>query len=572
MLSFEEQAALLKVHAIQLLTVHPEPATELLMRLCVAAAKARRELKRMPLEDKCKQTGSCSVHKSGHFATFVQSSHRNCGRTSNTKARGSVCLYDVEGDLHEDFLSSLDYDGRKKPDSIYAEDEDSRLSPVPILTDIVPNGFIHHFIHQPSYLRVFLEYVRREACPLPVDCAKNVVNTLIEIVLNEWMSAKETLEDLRAKVKQQEPLLAKIDDIPVVVTWSDGTADGGDEDAPATESSTSAALMPETAVRLKEASRRVRQKADDALALLAEKPAVYDKYFAVVLVESRDFAPGRLYLYEHSMRRNDAHPYENSDAMAESMVNDILLEEYAKLHDVKAMLRICRAQGRANPALWFSLIHYVKDAVPHQSRHDFIDKCDDLADVLGVVDDEKAIPVQRCVQLCSESQDVPVDALKPYFNKLLINGHAAVLQNRAAIFDLRQQTSAMRYELQDLRSAAVRLLPNQAASDKIIKRATVGRPGTAWAAFLLVLLEFSDYDTFSQHLDNTDFNEEDHPAAAVASVNDPSLGGEHRKWEQIKRSQRATADDHEQFFKELEDPESGGFECVVRYFGKGVIQ
>jgi len=73
-------------------------------------------------------------------------------------------------------------------------------------------------------------------------------------------------------------------------------------------------------------------------------------------------------------------------------------------------------------------------------------------------------------------------------------------------------------------------------------------------------------------------------------------GGEHRKWEQIKKSQRATADDHEQFFKELDDvrypvdfiisvlqctvtytlfraqPETGGFDCVVRYFGKGVIR
>ena len=29
--------------------------------------------------------------------------------------------------------------------------------------------------------------------------------------------------------------------------------------------------------------------------------------------------------------------------------------------------------------------------------------------------------------------------------------------------------------------------------------------------------------------------------------------------------------DHEQFFRELDDPDTGGFDCVARWIGKGVI-
>ena len=30
--------------------------------------------------------------------------------------------------------------------------------------------------------------------------------------------------------------------------------------------------------------------------------------------------------------------------------------------------------------------------------------------------------------------------------------------------------------------------------------------------------------------------------------------------------------DHEQFFKDLDDEETGGFDCIARYLGKGIIQ
>ena len=588
MLPFVEQAELLNVHAIKLVTIHPEPATELLMRLCMAAAKCRyitreqneaddthvndaevsRRIRKEDAVTAVNEIKRVAAWKSRQFATSSKPFQANSRRNKPASSLRTVCRYDEDGNVHEEFLTSADQVRRKNNSDEGYDDKDSQLSPLLGLSDVVPNVFIHHFIHQPSYLRVFLEYVRREARPLPVDCAKNIANTLIELVLNEWFSAKETAAGLRVRVEQEDPLLAIRGTGTVELMASSGGTDVARSAHASLTLGSSASTTPvETQVRLAEASRRVRQKSDDALALFAETPVLYDKYFALALVEIRGFAAGRLYLYEHVMRRNDAPLGEKSDAMAESMVNHILLKEYAKLHDVKAMLRVCRAQGRANPALWFSLINSVKDAVPHRSRDDFLDKCDDLADVLGVVDDEKALPLERCVQTCAINHNVPLNALSPYVTKLLANSHTAIVKNHAAIFDLRQQTAAMRQELQNLRCAAVRLLSNRGVSETTIKRVVVATPGTAWAAFLLVLIECTDYDTFSKHQDlsHTDLNEDD-PVIAATLVQDPSLcvlfhlycshyrrGGEHRKWEQIKKSQRASADDHEQFFKELDD-------------------
>ena len=55
------------------------------------------------------------------------------------------------------------------------------------------------------------------------------------------------------------------------------------------------------------------------------------------------------------------------------------------------------------------------------------------------------------------------------------------------------------------------------------------------------------------------------PDSAVASST------EHRKWEEIKKSQQESAGDHEQFFKDLEES-NDGFEQVAGYFGRGRLR
>eukprot|EP00634_Sargassococcus_sp_CCMP2135_P004181 CAMPEP_0198650190 /NCGR_PEP_ID=MMETSP1467-20131203/4796_1 /TAXON_ID=1462469 /ORGANISM="unid. sp., Strain CCMP2135" /LENGTH=1236 /DNA_ID=CAMNT_0044386027 /DNA_START=21 /DNA_END=3731 /DNA_ORIENTATION=+ len=582
-LSFVEQAVILKVHAVKLVTAHPRQATELLMRLCVTAAKAREDKWRRHddsnadskesiihgraraycADTDCPIASAAEPNSAELFAPAQLSAKKDTRvRTTNDMDEDPACLFDEDGGFSTDFLATEVNDKRDKFSECTSE-EDPRLLSTPAIVDVMPNSFIHHFIHQPIYLRVFLDYVRREAQPLSTACAKDIANTLIELAVDEWVAAEETVNSMRAKVEQQDPLLANSGTQSAAQAYHDGM--------PTHPSAlVTPALVTEYDARLAEVSTHAQQKSNDALVLLTDMSALYDRYFALVLVESRGFAAGRLLLFEQVLRRNDTLASEKFDGLEEAKVNIILLKEYAKLYDVKAMLRVCRAQGSVNPGLWLSLIHFVKCAVPHLSRGDFFEKCDDLADILGVVDDERALTAQRCLEVCARNHNVPLDAPKRYIAKLLTSSSSATEKNREAIFDLRQQTSTMRQDLHDLRTAAIRLVSNRDASDAAIKRAGEANPSTTWAAFLLINLEGTDYDT-SQRVDDGDTGGKD-PAGAAAFTQDPYLGGEHRKWEQIKKSQRATADDHEQFFKELDDPETGGFDCVVRYFGKGVIR
>jgi len=521
-LPFVEQAAILNVHAIKLVTAHPKQATELLMKLCVTAAKAREDKWRRRNDNDgvgkesiihgrarafCANTGtpitSAPVWSSTELFSATQLSGKNGTR---------ACLFDEDGSFSTGFLAVEDDNKRDKLSEGISESEDPRLSPTCEIVDVMPNSFIHHFIHQPIYLRVFLDYVRREAQPFSAGCAKDIANTLIELAVDEWVAAKETVNIVRAKVEQLDPLLASQGTLAAAQVSHDGMAT--QRSALATP-----ALAMEPDARLAEVSTRAQQKSNDALVLLTEMPALYDKYFALVLVESRGFAAGRLLLFEQVLRRNDVLASEKFDGMEEAKINVILLKEYAKLHDVKAMLRVCRAQGGANPGLWLSLIDFVKCAVPHLSRGDFFEKCDDLADILGVVEDEKALTVQRCLEVCARNHNVPLAAPKRYIAKLLSSSHTATEKNREAIFDLRQQTSTMRQDLHDLRAAAIRLVSNRNVSDASIKRAGEANLSTAWAAFLLINLEGTDYDT-SQRVDDGDAGGED-PAAAFAQ--DPSL-------------------------------------------------
>ena len=43
-----------------------------------------------------------------------------------------------------------------------------------------------------------------------------------------------------------------------------------------------------------------------------------------------------------------------------------------------------------------------------------------------------------------------------------------------------------------------------------------------------------------------------------------------KKWMEIHKKRQEPVD-HEQFFRELDDPDTGGFDCVARWIGKGVI-
>lgn len=104
--------------------------------------------------------------------------------------------------------------------------------------------FVHLYVDEPKWLRIFLTYVLREGG----QAGPAVADTLLELLLREW--ARETS--------------------------SDGSGGGGDDSYGAA----------------------AKQREGEILALLDNPRAGYDADHALVLVQMLNFRPGQLYLYE----------------------------------------------------------------------------------------------------------------------------------------------------------------------------------------------------------------------------------------------------------------------------------
>lgn len=143
-----------------------------------------------------------------------------------------------------------------------------------------------------------------------------------------------------------------------------------------------------------------------------------------------------------------------------------------------------------------------------------------------------------------------IGTVVPYVSAILSRTYEDTCREEAEIRELRASTLKMKQEIHDMKCAAVQLLPDPNQRNHKYVNSKLGSPE---AAFLDVLLyEAGDGDDADAGPDDAKTDEQ-------------------RKWEQIKNSQTEEVD-HEQFFKELDDPETGGFDCIARWLGKGIIK
>lgn len=502
-----------------------------------------------------------------------------------------VC-FDEELKLRKDALRD-----KKRPKTPQAFPPDSESDDEGFTCDDFP----HFFIHRPGHLRLFCDYV------MHFDSrgrTKNMATTLVELLVDEWRALKDEGKDLEAK-------------------------------------------------------------SEDIMALL-KSDAPYDRMVALVLVETREFPPGVLYLYEtkfanppkpYTERREpwwtrrqkrrsksfrEAHerpggPEPGPSVIPRSLRNGILLQEYHKRGRIGDMLRICRSEGRADPLLWVLATTMTAGAVPpevvkrkryfelgddtsevwdpeaakeadeHTARcaqagyegenseyakeyappppppeapitdPDILrkldereDKCSDLQEVLKALDEEKGLHPNRVVELCAQSEDVPLGAVLPYLQTVLGRWHAQTEAELKECRKLERECEGMRRELHDRKVAEVRALPafESGAFDALLKM----EPGPEKTLLLdRILEEKYEVDMAAAQRAREDeglppLTEEDREEMLNKIKSDKD-----KKWLQIHKKRHEPVD-HEQFFRELDDPDTGGFDCVARWLGKGIIQ
>ena len=109
-----------------------------------------------------------------------------------------------------------------------------------------------------------------------------------------------------------------------------------------------------------------------------------------------------------------------------------------------------------------------------------------------------------------------------------------------------------------------------------VRRRYHSAPGTMQATILDALLVEADAQQLALDRRRREYEGVPEPTAAERAADfsafvDAHATDDQRKWLEIKKSMSKEVD-HEQFFKELDDPETGGFDCVARWLGKGVFE
>jgi len=264
---------------------------------------------------------------------------------------------------------------------------------------------------------------------------------------------------------------------------------------------------------------------EDMLTLLSNPKIDYDKNHILVLFQLSNFRPGLLRLYETM-----------------GMV-DMALYVHMETKDTRSMLRLCRREGRANPALWLKVLSYFVDVSYNNSKNkeaekDVVDELElwnDLKELLVLIDREQILQPVEVLQALSRYPTIPLGVGKEYIIKHVIEINKEIDEMQAQAEELNQSTNFMKLEIQSLRSHS-QLFGNLPSSKLELP-----------TSFIL--------ENMDQGL----------------PVDGDMADSERKKIEEIKRSQQQKANDHEQFFKDLEES-TDGYTQVATYFGKGVLR
>jgi len=544
---FAEQFRAVRRFGVKLVTAFPDEATELLMRLATAPEPVRDP------EDDCIRP--------------------------EDKENPPCCF---EAELAERRKERRRQKRPRRPTALPADSDSDEEG-------WVADDFMHYFAHKPAYLRLFCDYVMHHD---ERGRTMNVCTTLLEVLLTEWRAAQDGVERCEAAAK-------------------DVFSDAAEKDRNEGD--------------LRSFRETASAKSDDVMALLTDDQAPYDRMIALIMVEQNKFPPGTLFMYETKFRsqeppapwvakklpwwtrkklraENKKPPEpETPTVLPRSVVNQILIQEYHKRGDVASILRICRAEGRADPLLWVVATRRIVEAVPPPAeapRLDFgdgdddetaatttapggdselaaahADRCADLTEVLAALDEEKALLPVQAVGLCGENEHVPLDAARPYLAAVLRRWHADTEEENAESAKLEAECDDAIRQIHDMKRARVALLPGRGGPTDVAYHSA---PGTMQATILDALLVEADAQQLALDRRRREYEGVPEPTAAERAADfsafvDAHATDDQRKWLEIKKSMSKEVD-HEQFFKELDDPETGGFDCVARWLGKGVFE
>ncbi|KAJ0054325.1 hypothetical protein Pint_01859 [Pistacia integerrima] len=366
-----------------------------------------------------------------------------------------------------------------------------------------PVDFLNIFVHNPLSLMDFLEKYTNKVKDSPAQV--EIHNTLLELYLSNDLNFPSI-----SQVRNGVDLSLEARSGPSV----------------ASKAESNGKLTADRKDIYKEKDRLERR--EKGLKLLKnawpsdlEHP-LYDVDLAIILCEMNAFKEGLLYLYEKMKLYKE------------------VIACYMQAHDHDGLIACCKRLGDSgkggDPSLWADLLKYFGELGEDCSN--------EVKEVLTYIERDDILPPIIVLQTLSRNPCLTLSVIKDYIARKLEQESKLIEDDRRAIEKYQEDTSAMRKEIQDLRTNA-----------RIFQLSKC----TACTFTLdLPAVHFMCMHSFHQRCLGD--NEKECPECAP----------EYRSVMEMKRSLEQNSKDQDRFFQQVKSSKDG-FSVIAEYFGKGII-
>lgn len=249
---------------------------------------------------------------------------------------------------------------------------------------------------------------------------------------------------------------------------------------------------------------------------------LYDVDLAIILCEMNAFKDGLLFLYEKMKLYKE------------------VIACYMQAQDHEGLIACCKRLGDlgkgGDPSLWADVLKYFGELGEDCSR--------EVKEVLTYIERDDILPPIVVLQTLSRNPCLTLSVIKDYIARKLDHESKLIEEDRKAIEKYQEETSAMRREIQDLRTNA-----------RIFQLSKC----TACTFTLdLPAVHFMCMHSFHQRCLGD--NERECPECAP----------EYRSVLEAKRTLEQDSKNQDQFFQHVRNSKDG-FSVIAEYFGKGII-
>ncbi|KAL7748964.1 Vacuolar protein sorting-associated protein 11 [Sorochytrium milnesiophthora] len=346
--------------------------------------------------------------------------------------------------------------------------------------------YVHLFpASQPQWLRRYLEFV---VDTFADSCSELVWNTLLEVYLALHHSHDSAQTANPASVRSASP------------------ARSGRQASP------TPSMSPARSGR--ERSGR------SVMPLLQNEKARYDPNHALTLCQQHHYIPGLLFLYEKQQLYRD------------------ILDIYERINDYGMILQVCQQHGGADPTLW-------QEGLAFLAAHHADPACASVFDAfLAAVQNNAMVSPLQVLQTLAKYPHLTLGHIRSYISGHLRDEKQRIEEDEATAQSYRQETAAMRKEIEELTAKPVMFQVNQCS-------ACGGNLEIPAAHFMC---------KHSFHLGCLNETEQQCPKCAP----------QQRTLVQIRKSLKDSAAQPELFYEQLQDADDG-YAVIAEWFSKKAI-